>query len=519
MAVFARDPQHTLRTLESHMKVGIGTVGQPNAFYGNLTLLEKKDITVDGYRGREVRFGGKGAGVVRGLLVGNRFYVYGAWSEDDPNFLAQAEKMVSSFKVTYTPPAGGAMAGPGVGRPQPGVAPPPVNPNPPTAPVPGELSPVPAATLAAFYAIAHDPDRNDAFAVGIREQGRGIGVLTRYSTPGYKKEGEYVLPGLATRVALDQKKGLLYAAVSNPTGAALTTVLASMYDRAEAVGNVHVYDLNAIRAGKVELLATLKPAGTISVGAWVVGMELSADGKSMFVAALTTTTKGSSAELLHVDTTTQKVIKRMSLPDPVGDMRYAADGKTLLLVGMPFGARGQLVPTKTVGLLLVDPVKWAKVKTVALPAGAAQDVFPLKGGKYLAAVMVPPPPGATVPVRKVFLLDPDGPPKEVALGGGPGAANNGYARVSPDGKYLLVSSRMSEGFDLYEVADPDTAAGAVKVASARTAGDLKLGGNFYVTPDEKYLVFQTGAVVEIDTIKTAPAAGSAPAKPPEKPEP
>ena len=112
---------------------------------------------------------------------------------------------------------------------------------------------------------------------------------------------------LVTRAVIDPAKGLLYAATTTANAA-----LGSMqYDQAAGVGDVDVYDLNAIRDGKVATGADLKPLGTFLVGSGkkIHGLELTPDGKTLIVLTTTTSTNAKNTPksfLTQYDTETRK---------------------------------------------------------------------------------------------------------------------------------------------------------------------------------------------------------------------
>jgi hypothetical protein len=382
------------------------------------------------------------------------------------------------------------------------------------APPPGAESNVAAAAKPEpFFAAAFDTEKGEVYTIGSRQNGPRIaGILRRYSYPKFELKGSYHIPSLATRAVIDPKKGVLYvASVTNGM-----TALGQQADRGVAVGGVQIFDLEPIRAGKVEERGDVKPVGSVSFGtAYVGGLELSADGKSVYCLAsyMGATVSKANSKLILIDTEARKQTKDMPLPEPAADMRLSADGKHLLCTEAAIGPSGRPQPGKRVGILVVDPVAWTKVRTLPLP-GATSDLALAESGRIIAAAGSPASaataPGQA-PANKLYLLDGEGDSKEMALGVAWRAANNGYVRLSPDGKYLFATSRADLGLDVYDVTDKASPEGLKKLVSVRRAEDKLVGGHFQVSPDGDYLLFQTGVVLEVAKLKEAlPAAPAAP---------
>ena len=110
---------------------------------------------------------------------------------------------------------------------------------------------------------------------------------------------------------------------------AAQAVGAQQYDQAAGSGDVHIFDLNAIRDKKVAANADLKPL-IIGVGRTIRGMELSADGKSLFVVTTVTSGKTHKSVLTKYDAETRKPVGApVPLPEAAWDMCKSPDGKNL----------------------------------------------------------------------------------------------------------------------------------------------------------------------------------------------
>jgi hypothetical protein len=127
--------------------------------------------------------------------------------------------------------------------------------------------------------------------------------------------------------------------------------------------------------------------------------------------------------------------------------------------------------------------------------------------------------GATSGGSKLQLLDPETAAPTEIVNGGNRPAQNGYARFTPDGKKLLVTSHgfgaggASPGLDVFDVTDAHATTGYKKVATVRSAGGatgLIVGGHFYIAPDGQRVVFQTGAVLATDKLTEHVGGGEPP---------
>lgn len=454
------------------------------------------------------------------------------------------------------------------------------------------------ARIEPFLAVAFDPDQKDLFTVEVRPAGRTTErVLHHYSYPTFQSIGAYKMASNGFRVAIDTKGGLLYVAAAK----GITTFDAQPTDRIGAVGNVEVYDLKAVREHKnpdgkpLEDGKKVEPVATITVNHRIHGLEVSEDGKSLYVlhSLNSTGATGKKAALTLYDTATRKESKRYEqFTDGVAvrDMVKTADGKSNLIV-----TEAQSTKDKSTTVVVIDAANMSKLQTTKFREVQVLDVAPMSdGGMVVSTVsasqagrpnpggapggmfggkpggMGSPPgpggpggipgiggpmgggpgapfpggpmggqPGAPFPggqpggpfsggqpgggtqsqVRfNLVLVDPNGAEKgEMDLGVLGHVSNNGYVEFDPANKKLFTSTWRGSGLDVYEVTDP-TAANGVKLQTAvRTARRDPFGGNFSVTPDGKYLVFQHGTVLDTSDIGGALAKPGTPGIPPGSP--
>jgi hypothetical protein len=580
-----------------------------------LTAGQASDVTVDSYPGKDAEFTDKDGdkGRIRMVLAKNRVYLLlaGGKTADD---LAKAQRFVGSLKITYQggdpvaavppggagpfgpipgmggipgPPGPGGMPGvPNAGMPVAGVPMPPgpggvqmppgaggVQMPPGAAGQPGGAGAGPGAVagpggftgtdfadgnikakLDPFFSAAFDTEKKEVIALEPRTVGaRMQGTLRRYSYPDFRDLGKLKMASVGFRCALDAKNELLYVALAtNPD----KVLIEAATDRASALGTVVVFDLKQARDGKGadgKDLTDIKSVGTFGLPqSRIHGLEVSGDGKTLYVLATNASTK--KVSLMALDTATKKDAKPpIALTDPVRDLVSGGDDRTLIVIE-------ELKPMKGSRVLVYDTNAWGRpLKTLPMRDGPTLDVAPLAGGGMMVSVLplnatpagVAAGPGA--PGGPVGPMGPGGPggrpdgvgpggPGGPAPGGGPGggggegsgakfqqvlvsddggnrdmdlgagarAANGGYVEFDPTGKKLYVGSWRSAGLDVYEVTDPSSANGVKLKTSMRTAKREPVRGNFMVSPDGDFLLFQNGLVLDTKNLGgTAPPAPAA----------
>ena len=444
------------------------------------------------------------------------------------------------------PPGPGGIKSPGSGVPTQGGTP---RPGPAWGPSIGgwaENRPPLAGQVKPFYAIAFDVEKGDVYTVSPHPIAENTtGTLRRYAYPNFKLKGEYHLPNLATRAVLDPAAGLLYlASVTNGN----PRVANEAFDRSSAIGNVQIFDLNSIRSGTIAQSAAIKPTATVTLNQVINGMELSPDGKSLYVVTSHKMNNKTISTLRWISTGEQKSVKYQELPDFALDMCLSADKKHLLLIenlkvkGAPSNVR------------VFDTVNWSFDTPIQLP-GSASDIAPATGDRFVAAIPDDP---ATPAISNLYVFD--GERTKVVTIPGSQASNNNYVKFTPDSKYLFVTSFggvhpgvanrtgrsglqppgggfgsplprfggnqpfgfgqlpgslgatvggiENAGLDVFKVSDPADPQSYKKVASVRQSGNLHVGGYFHISPDGKYIVFHTGAVLAVERVTENAAAGS-----------
>ena len=294
-----------------------------------------------------------------------------------------------------------------------------------------------AFQLDSFYAYAFDSEQNEIYTVGLRLDPkyptRAYGSLRRISYPDFKVKAEFNIPNVGTRLAIDPKKGVLYLA-SSTNQSQNKDLWATAYDRSHAFGDVQVFDLEPIRSGKKDDGAEIKPVATILTAGTIKGLELSSDNKFLCVAFNKSATGGKPKSYVRqYDTADRKLVKEVVLPEEASDMRKSADGKQLLIVEYDGTSKKERVQIMT-----CDPVTMEQGKYRS--PGIATDIAPRPNGGMVVAITGPLQNGVpSLKEGRLHSIDAGGESQEILLKGWK-ASNNNYAKFSPDGKHLFVSS-------------------------------------------------------------------------------
>ncbi len=393
-------------------------------------------------------------------------------------------------------PGGGGPGRPGMGGPGQVHSPTDVNPAPFGVNADGRLK----HKIDTFYTAAflEQKEQKAFFTITSRqEKTKLLGTLTWHEYPSFTPKGSYKLPHLATRAVIDSDKGLLYVTTTSNLPAA--TINPLQYDLVSLIGDIHVFELSSIIDGTIPPGAELKPLATIPIGKSIHGLELSNDGKFLFVAS-TTTSKTSS--VLKIDTETRKATGTpLALPEPVWEMRKTADGKSLLILDAAPHVLG-----KTAMIRVYNQETLKEDKQPISAQGVANHIASAPSAAKGDSAVTVAGSGANLP-GKLYVIGNSG-PQEMQLGLGWKAAANGntagFVEYSPDGKLLFVTAYRAPGLDVYEVGNDSTSSLTTlkKKASIRTAGGPTqyVGGHFYISPDGLYLVDHHGIVLETANI-------------------
>jgi hypothetical protein len=343
-----------------------------------------------------------------------------------------------------------------------------------------------------FWTAAVLAEKNELLTFGVKDATGSPpgGVLRRYSLPDGKLLATYRLPYPVHRVAIDERRGKVYAATVTST-----SDVRAMPEREAAIvaGDIQVYDLRAITSGKLEELEELKPAAApFFAGGQVCGLHVSPTGDTLYVGGVVSGGVGAKkwfkGKLLKYDTAGERrPASELSFDAPVWATDMSWDGRRLAVVERPTDATGGPKGGGTV--VLVDAVNWKRLKATPL-TGIPWDATFLKDS--LAVVE------HDAGVAKLTVVDEAGDTAQIDLPG-----DTRYVEATTDGKRLLTSAggmtgmTPNLGLTLYAV-ETMKPLKLLNKATGVDLGGVPLGGLFTLTGDGKTVVTNTGAMIDVD---------------------
>ncbi|VTR90977.1 : Laminin_G_3 [Gemmata massiliana] len=427
-----------------------------------------------------------------------------AYDVPDPDLPVSAIDDVCAFTRALTEPEIRYLAGTG--------------PRPPAGTKPVRL--VPEATIDANNGVAFDPTRETVWAVtavdgywraGTRPKNGAEkqSYLRAHSYPDFKPGPRYLLPeyrdqhGLGGAPVLDPKSNRLYL----PIGSKLREGT-NLQRRAEADGPVQAFDLGALSDDKEgqPLRPERTATGTAPAGE-VLDLVLSPNGARVYRLDMNAPQPGDATKLppgyewrdvrAHEFAADLKGQSRIALVPRnalrKGPLWVSPDGKKFRAMISEAGG-----PFREAGVLEVDVATWQS------------KVLPLPGGHSSA-----PQSAAWHPDGRLFVSDGPRGIWEFNFAAGTkryravpvGTAS--YVCVSADGRYLVASDSEAPAAVFGLNADQtknrivilDAAREPVQLgelAALEETPDLRIGGPCWPSPDGRFIVFRSGAVLRID---------------------
>lgn len=314
----------------------------------------------------------------------------------------------------------------------------------------------PVAKLPPFLAAVGAP------VAGLLLTASDTGELLVHETATFSLRGRFRLPSPAFQLALDEGRGRLYAVAAHRGQVRMTR----LGDREAPFGDLHVYDVRAILAGK-DGPKELQPLDRLELNAYVSSLLLTRDGRTLFYLAETLR----SARVGRLDAvgwkaTASRVIAASGVGGmaltPAEDRLYVVASAQLFALS-PADCEEQVSvnlgaslhsPVVTDGglVLMVDRRGGTQVLVVDVDRGrtVARWTLPLDGRPTLQRS----PSGQRVYVGssavldgEVWVLDPTGGPERGPrvvrrAASGPDRLLRGPLSVSSDGKLLLLGNGM-----------------------------------------------------------------------------
>ncbi|AMV29703.1 hypothetical protein VT84_35240 [Gemmata sp. SH-PL17] len=381
---------------------------------------------------------------------------------------------------------------------------------------------VPEATIDANNGVAFDPARETMWVVtAANGYWRSVEVrlgavekqsyIRSYSYPSFQSGERYSLPAQRARVErpvrggsplLDPKSNRLYLPIDyTPIGGS------PLQYKTDSTGFLYAFDLGALpEPGGASLrpVAQMKPTRP---GATVQAYDaaLAPDGKGLYYldsrgpSQLEPPPTGIGRPLpgvwvcqvgAELDSAPRGVLAP-TVSSWMGPLWVSPDGKTLRTVT---SSRGANVPQEQVGVLEVDVATW-KSKVLPLPIAnwrAPQPAAWHPDGRLFVS-------GGPLGIWEFDLATNTKRYRPAPVGA------TSHMRVSADGRYLVVSDseepanvaeRIRNRVALLDAAREPAQLG--ELASLEEAPDLRIGGPCWPSPDGRFIVFRSGAVLRVD---------------------
>lgn len=467
------------------------------------------ECKTDGHPGLEVESkNGPILNVKRVVQVGPRIFIFSAtlhpiFGRTEEHAEEARKTFFESIKITFDKdtPAVEDPNRPRLPPPQrPGFPGNPGRPNPPPGRPGGNMKNLQAKMrIDPFWTSLYLPKQQEVLVFGARQSagGRPGGYVRRYSYPDFLPKAMYHLPNPVTFAVADDAAGLLMVTTSTRQDIAQKEI-----ERQVHIGDIQVYNLNQILSGKLGERDDLKPTSSIQFGARLAGMEL-IDSK-LYV--LTISPSGNRVKpwrpkLVQLDHKTGKTLAEMDLPDPAWRMAVSPDKSKIYIGEVQLSPLG--LPMWGVGnqgfILVVDAKEMTKERTLSVP-GTIYDLVVREDGTVLASV-------SEGPGVKLYAVNPSGLTVDLTSPSNR-KESLGYIGLTPDGSKLITAVPREFGIAIHDVTNLEGPSGLKQVVDARAVksngandSEVPIGGNFTITPDQRFALFQVGLVVDLESLK------------------
>jgi hypothetical protein len=330
-----------------------------------------------------------------------------------------------------------------------------------------DLTPLPNLALGELLAVAVDAK---AFAAMVL---RADGELAHYSYPDFRLQSRYRLEMPAYRAVLDGVGGCLYVATSDPKALQVNR----QADRPVGRGDLHVYDVRALLAGtkwasrlhrQTESASRLHPKQVIPLDGDVSHLLLAPGREAVYY--LLHRPDGDSVG--RVPTSGVNKPRSLTSSEPIDCLCLAPDGTAL------YGARPGAVIT-------LDPLSLRQRRVETIDA-AICDISADEMGRVFAVEQ------GQAPWLSVLI-----PERNTVLTRWPTRLHGrNYVAVTPEGSriYLATSSLLSRtllSLRIFSVHNPQP------TAQIHSDDSGPVRGEFFLTPDSKYLITRWGKVFQL----------------------
>lgn len=312
-----------------------------------------------------------------------------------------------------------------------------------------------------------------AVAVAVDANGQGSafvsatdGSLKKFSYPTFELQTVYRLRQTAYRAVVDARRKRLWVAACDPAVLRIN----EFGDRPEGPGDLHVYDLDAMRRSE-GTVASLQPQQILPVRGTVLELLASPDSRWLFYLARTV----AGVHLGRIDAERCRLDATLPLPEATRALCGTADGATL------YAAGGRNV-------FVIDPASLRLRRHLERDADF-NDIAAENGGRvYLAE---------EGQWTRLTRLDLNGAEPEVWQWS-PRLHGRVYLRIAPDQfrLYAGTSSVISNHLDSLLIGGHGWKT-PPQVGMAVPAPQRPVRGEFFLTPDGKYLINRWGRIFRL----------------------
>jgi hypothetical protein len=310
------------------------------------------------------------------------------------------------------------------------------------------------------------PPSDDRTAIAIAATADGS--FKEFSYPDFKPGAIYRLPRIAYRTAVDNRRGVLWAAACEPAD-----LRANRYgDQPHGRADLYAYDIPPWQQRHSAETTPLHPRRVVPLGGDVLELLMSADGDALFYLVQC----GDKVRLGRIDAARQAVERQIPLPQETRALCLTPDGKALYAAGAGC-------------LFVIDPATLQTLRRLPVRADVRSIAADNNGCVYLAEQ------GQWMPLTFVDLYG----DQPVIHQWEPRMHGRIYVKMSPDQSRLFVgtSSLISDQLEALLIngrvwTTPPTV-GAKTVSSPQA----RVQGEFFLTPDGSFVINRWGIVFRL----------------------
>jgi hypothetical protein len=302
------------------------------------------------------------------------------------------------------------------------------------------------------------------------------GTLHHYSYPDFKPLGTFRLAGKAYRAVLDPKKKVLYTIAADPA-------VRLPVGREFIAGDLQVYDVADVLAGKADPKAALKPTKVIPLNAVVPCLLLSPEGDALYYLHVK---DEKTSKLCKLNTATLKAAGEVALAEGTDIVCMTRDGKALYAGGHT-SKRSTANPGPYQGTIQHIDLAALKVLKTANVAVDPYDLAATNEGLVFAS-------GGSGQKSEITVVDVN--QAVPVLATWKGTLSGSCLKLPDDQKRLYVSTWRTgaAGLTCYNLPDKPEGVQPPKGTSNPVPGGIASRGEVTLSPDGDFLICDSGTI-------------------------